>query len=586
MLNHLFTNFLTLEYFYEKSFTILNLNKSDFNYKIIMNYFSEKNFLDFNTLISEKDNSKRDLFKNSGKEAKLKYDPKSISFQFREPNRKVKELIWTEIDNYLAIERENLDKELNCLEEKIKFNLLIKRVMMHLNKTNLISKDLNFRSKLLIERSIVMIYLLRSQNPRSDRQIALKAGYSQRASIIKKIKIHLGILEKNASMHLWKEIDDYIVQKKEDIYSKLKFLEENEKYHLLKQIIMNYLIDETNLVDRNLSPTKKTSIERTILVIYLLRSNSPLTFAKIMIKSGYKDTKQIQNIANYFGIYAHLEIDYISQTRVCAKCKRMLSFDKFDAYNGKIRSMCRECDNIRDGINRFQKKLLATIFMVLKYGKSMRVEEFLQRVDLDEKFDVDVKCPGCGLDLHFLPAIDFHHPNPALKTISWKKLAPKKIEEIITILDREQCVLLCGNCHRLKNATFIMKHLDEVLTENIDWKQYNDNERKNLRRSIRKKKIFEDLYSGVCFYCKKVDLDKLAVIDFHHTNKKLKKHTWSRELRDIIDIELVKNILLKEKQVGSCHNCHYMETAFHFENNKYEILSKYLSGKILKKLSV
>ena len=552
-----------------------------------MHYFREKNFPSFITLLyKKKDNSNSSISKKYCKEAQPEDNVKDVSLKFREPNRKVIEFIWTEIDNFIALERENFDKKLNYLEEIKKYYLLKKIVMNHLNKINLISKNLNSRSKILIERSIVMIYLLRAKNPPSDRQIALKAGYTQRSSIIKKIKIHLGILEETITIHIWIEIDNYIAQERENLDKKLRHLEENEKYHLIKQIIMKYLMDETNLVDRNLSLTKKTSIERAIVIIYLLRSKSSLTFTEIMIKSEYKDTKPIRNIANYFGIYAHLEIDHIFQTRVCARCKRMLSFDKFDTYDGKIRSMCIECDNIRDGINRFQKKLLATIFITLKYEKGMIVEEFLQRVDQCEKFDVDIKCPGCGLDLCFLPSYDFHHPNPAIKTVSWKKLAFKKVEEIITTLDEEQCVCMCGNCHRLIKSTFIMEHLDEILTENIDWKNYNDNARKNLRRSIRKKKIFEDLYNGVCYYCKKPMVDKLAVIDFHHTIEELKEHTWSKDLRDKEDIEWVKKILLKEKQVGACHNCHYMETAINFNNNKYEILSKYLSSNILKKLGV
>lgn len=551
-----------------------------------MKHFSEKNFLNVINLNYKRDESNADLSKKCGKKVIPKKHIKNFPLKFRDPNNKVKEYLWTEIDNYIALKRENLDEKLNFLEEIKKYYLLKKLVMKHLNKINLISKNLNSRSKILIERSIVMIYLLRAKNPPSDRQIALKAGYKQRASIIKKIKIHLGILEETRIVNIWIEIDNYIAQERENLDKKLRYLEETEKYHLIKQIIMKYLIDETNLVDRNLSLTKKTSIERAIVIIYLLRSKSSLTFTEIMVKSEYKDTKPIRNIANYFRIYAHLEIDHINQTRVCARCKRMLSFDKFDTYDGKIRSMCIKCDNIRDGINRFQKKLLAAIFITLKYEKGMVVEEFLQRVDRGEKFDVDIKCPGCGLDLCFLPSYDFHHPNPAIKTVSWKKLAVKKVEEIITTLDEEQCVFLCGNCHRLKKSTFIMEHLDEILTENIDWKHYNDNARKNLRRSIRKKKIFEDLYNGVCFYCKKRMVDKLAVIDFHHTIQELKEHTWSKDLRDIEDIEWVKKILLKEKQVGACHNCHYMETAIYFNNNKYEILSKYLLCNILKKLGV
>ncbi len=70
----------------------------------------------------------------------------------------------------------------------------------------------------------------------------------------------------------------------------------------------------------------------------------------------------------------------------------------------------------------------------------------------------------------------------------------------------------------------------------------NDNERKNLRRSIRKKKIFEDLYNIVCFYCKKIMVGKFAMIDFHHTIEKLKEHTWRKDLINKEDIEWVKKI--------------------------------------------
>ncbi|MFX1363712.1 MAG: hypothetical protein ACFFCE_09105 [Promethearchaeota archaeon] len=518
------------------------------------------------------------------KKAQQEDKVKNVPLKFREPNRIAIKFIWTEIDNFIILEREKFDKKLKYLEEIKGYYLLKKIVIKYLDSINLISENLNSRSKILIERSIVMIYLLRAKNPPSDRQIALKAGYRQRASIIKKIKIHLGILEETITNHIWMEIDNFITQEREMLYRKLGHLEENEKYHLIKQIIMKYLINKTNLVDRNLSLTKRTSIERVIVIIYLLRSKNSLRFTDIMIKSGHKDEKLIRDIANYFGIHTQLEIDYINQTRVCARCKKMLSFDNFNIYNGKIRSMCIKCDNIRDGINRFQKKLLATIFITLKHEKGMTVKEFLLRVNRGEKFDIEIKCPECGLDLYFLPSYVFHHPNPALKTISWKMLAVKKVEDIISNLDEEQCVFICGNCHRLKKSKFITEHLDEILTENIDWKHYNDNEKKNLRRLIRKKKIFEDLYNGVCFYCKKLMVDKLAIIDFHHTIEELKEYSWSKDLRDNEDIEYVKRILLKEKQVGVCHNCHYMETAIYFNNNKYEIFSKYLSDNIVNKL--
>jgi hypothetical protein len=56
-------------------------------------------------------------------------------------------------------------------------------------------------------------------------------------------------------------------------------------------------------------------------------------------------------------------------------------------------------------------------------------------------------CSVCGYS-RCIAALDFHHPDPSIKEIGWGTLRHKAIKEIAAILTKEQCVLMCSNCHR------------------------------------------------------------------------------------------------------------------------------------------
>lgn len=59
----------------------------------------------------------------------------------------------------------------------------------------------------------------------------------------------------------------------------------------------------------------------------------------------------------------------------------------------------------------------------------------------------DGTCPHYRLDTNFLPIFQTHHPNPLIKEYSWAQLRNKEIDDIRTIIRKEQINWLCCNCH-------------------------------------------------------------------------------------------------------------------------------------------
>lgn len=70
-------------------------------------------------------------------------------------------------------------------------------------------------------------------------------------------------------------------------------------------------------------------------------------------------------------------------------------------------------------------------------------------------------------------------------------------------------------------------------------------------------------------------MNKLPLVQFHHLNPKLKKNTWYR-LRDLANIEKIKQILKKERCKALCANCHGLTSDKILKKYRHEILSKYL----------
>lgn len=519
----------------------------------------------------------------------------NVNFRF---HSKVKEYIWIEIDNYISQVREKFDNDCRNVNNDIKFEVLEQIVLRYLEKNNLINIEWGLKIITQIKRSIVVIYLLRSiipqtNKPYSDRAISRMAKYTRVPSYLNEIKKCLGIKKDTKTTHIWVEIDRYTSQIRKIFDKEHGQKEENEKLSILKQLVMNHLIQNTDLVGENGNPKIRIDIESSIVIIYLLKNNI-IPKQKIIVEKSGADARKIRNIEHYFGISRIIKNDPINRTKICIRCNKMLSYDRFRRKQVGVESVCKNCQGLEEAIKRFQNKVAALLFVLLKeQGKIKDASEFLLLIYQDKKFDVDIKCPKCGLDVHFLPALQFHHPDGELKTISWSKFSDYGIERIFNYLDKEKCILMCSNCHMYEKAKFIIDHLEEISnSKKIHWSCYNKNEKRNFRRAIKKKMIIEDLYDGCCVYCKTSIYNEdgllnrfLVAIDFHHTVKELKKHTWGKDLRDKENIIWIKDILLREKQVTSCRNCHSLLEAKHFnDGTKFEIFCKYLSDKILIKL--
>jgi hypothetical protein len=47
-----------------------------------------------------------------------------------------------------------------------------------------------------------------------------------------------------------------------------------------------------------------------------------------------------------------------------------------------------------------------------------------------------------------MAALDFHHPDPSKKEITWSTIRKRTLENALKMLRAEGVVLVCANCHR------------------------------------------------------------------------------------------------------------------------------------------
>ena len=272
----------------------------------------------------------------------------------------------------------------------------------------------------------------------------------------------------------------------------------------------------------------------------------------------------------------------------CNKCGRFLSIDFFEKYGGKrgkkggkqsYRSICKDCK--------------------VKY-KLVR--------ELNTKFRIifehfNRKCYNCEEDLKFLPSYEFHHPDPTIKTSSWRNERAKSYIKVLEWVKRDKVIPLCGNCHAEKQAKYFLlfKYLilkDDLFiytAENIDNlidtcilqnPKTRNSQRKNqikfyVKQWIRKRYVIEQLYEGSCIGCHKINVfNNLPALFFHHIDPTIKESKISRFLN--LDCKDIMNIIIKKKIICLCSNCH---SVFHsnFRKIVYDILCNYLDKSSIKK---
>lgn len=124
----------------------------------------------------------------------------------------------------------------------------------------------------------------------------------------------------------------------------------------------------------------------------------------------------------------------------CHNTKPIKEFGRVKEYSKRICKVCQnELNKIRD--NKTKLKIILEFF--------------------------NGKCYKCDTDLSLLPALDFHHLDASIKTISWCNLRRRSYNNIIQNLKREKFIILCANCHILENATLFNLFKNFILDDKL-----------------------------------------------------------------------------------------------------------------------
>lgn len=261
----------------------------------------------------------------------------------------------------------------------------------------------------------------------------------------------------------------------------------------------------------------------------------------------------------------------------CGKCHKIKMHKEFRKRQGRLRSICEECRNKLYLIKNFKKKLR----VIAK--------------------NYDGKCSNCSINITKLPALEFHHLTPKSRTYSWKSLRGRNYKDTIDLLRKDNVIVLCKNCHILIQSNFFQKFkslilqsplflnkpedfgndINEKLDNNwfIKTKIKRDNYYKSrakylIKKWIKKRYIIEKLYNGKCIGCQKITTEiNLPSLGFHHLipSKKDVIIKWDNIFK--YSIKRIINLLIEEKCICLCSNCHRLIHSKTFINNLNDIFS-------------
>lgn len=143
-------------------------------------------------------------------------------------------------------------------------------------------------------------------------------------------------------------------------------------------------------------------------------------------------------------------------------------------------------------------------------SKYAYVKDSRNKRKLDMVYVMGGKCQLCGYN-KTVSALEFHHINPALKTISFNKAQTKNWE--ITKEELKKSILLCANCHRE-----VHDNLDNFLNLKSS---YDEEKAEEISKQIENLKTHKEKYCIICgaiisskaTYCEKcAALQKRTVI--------------------------------------------------------------------------
>jgi hypothetical protein len=86
-----------------------------------------------------------------------------------------------------------------------------------------------------------------------------------------------------------------------------------------------------------------------------------------------------------------------------------------------------------------------------------------KRYIIEKLFNGECIACRCIKTLENLPALQFHHKLRSKKVIEkWENYSNLGINEIATILQKEECVCVCNNCHTLIHSTSFEKYVNQI----------------------------------------------------------------------------------------------------------------------------
>jgi hypothetical protein len=259
----------------------------------------------------------------------------------------------------------------------------------------------------------------------------------------------------------------------------------------------------------------------------------------------------------------------------CGKCHKIKMHNEFRKRQGRLRSICEECRNILYLVKNFRKK-----YKVISRN-------------------YHGKCYNCDTNITKLPALEFHHLNPKQKVYSWRSLRGKNYEATVNLLKKEDVIVLCKNCHILINSTFFQNFRSLILQiplflnsqEKLDFinealnnhwfiktkikndKYYKARTRYKIKNWIKKRYIIEKLYDGRCIGCCKINTkNNLPSLGFHHLNASKKNLVSKWDKISKYNITRIYDLLIEEKCVCLCSNCHSLIHSKSFINNLNDII--------------
>lgn len=130
-------------------------------------------------------------------------------------------------------------------------------------------------------------------------------------------------------------------------------------------------------------------------------------------------------------------------TKQCQRCREVKPVSEF-TRNYRICSYCNACkerrtkDREERGVNRATPQQM----QASAYNQHRKYQVFMEQLK-------NKPCADCGQS--YPPYVmEFHHPDPSIKTSEVATLRNRHAEFHIIEREAEKCILLCANCHRVR----------------------------------------------------------------------------------------------------------------------------------------